>query len=360
MSESERSGVSLKVIAVLAVAAALWWAQIILIPLVLGILGSYALDPIQRRLTGWGVPRGVGAALILIAVLGGAGSLVYSLRHQATAFVGELPGITQKLRRVFEDGRTSSDTPVGQVQQAAEELKKAAEASTAPPARGVTRVRVEEPAIRLTDVLWRGSVGVAALLAQATIVLAIVYYLLASGDLYKRKLVKLAPSRAQKRMTVEILDHVTAQIERFLLARILVSAIVGVATGVAFWLLGVSQPAMWGLGAGVLNTIPYLGPAAFAVAAAAAGFVQFGTPGMALALASVSVGIATIEGLFIAPWLMGRASNMNTGAVFIGLSFWGWIWGVWGMLLAVPILISIKAIGDHIESWRPVSELLGE
>src|SRR5205814_6279221 len=120
------------------------------------------LDPIQRRLTSWGLPRAVGAALILICVLGGVGGLVYSMRHQATAFVGELPGITQKLRRMFEDGR-ASDTPVAQVQQAAEELKKAAEASTAPPARGVTRVRVEEPGIRLTDVLWRGSVGAAEL-----------------------------------------------------------------------------------------------------------------------------------------------------------------------------------------------------
>jgi predicted PurR-regulated permease PerM len=360
-NEAVATGLPLKVIAVLAVAAALWWARVIVIPLVLGILGSYALDPIQRRLTSWGLPRAIGAALIVIAVVGGLGGLVYSLRHQATAFVGELPGITQRMRRLFEDGRASSDTPVAQVQQAAEELKKAAEASTAPPARGVTRVRVEEPGIRLTDLLWRGSVGVAELAAQATIVLAIVYYLLASGDLYKRKLVKLAgPSLAQKRLTVEILNHVTSQIERFLLARILVSAIVGVATGVAFWLLGVSQPAMWGLGAGVLNTIPYLGPAAFAAAAAAAGFVQFGTAGMALLLASVAVGIATIEGVLIAPWLMGRASNMNTGAVFVGLSFWGWIWGVWGMLLAVPILISIKAIGDHIEAWRPVSELLGE
>lgn len=360
-NEAVATGLPLKVIAVLAVAAALWWARVIVIPLVLGILGSYALDPIQRRLTSWGLPRAIGAALIVIAVVGGLGGLVYSLRHQATAFVGELPGITQRMRRLFEDGRASSDTPVAQVQQAAEELKKAAEASTAPPARGVTRVRVEEPGIRLADLLWRGSVGVAELAAQATIVLAIVYYLLASGDLYKRKLVKLAgPSLAQKRLTVEILNHVTSQIERFLLARILVSAIVGVATGVAFWLLGVSQPAMWGLGAGVLNTIPYLGPAAFAAAAAAAGFVQFGTAGMALLLASVAVGIATIEGVLIAPWLMGRASNMNTGAVFVGLSFWGWIWGVWGMLLAVPILISIKAIGDHIEAWRPVSELLGE
>jgi predicted PurR-regulated permease PerM len=360
-NEAKPTNLPLTVIAVLAVAAALWSAQVIVIPLVLGILGSYALDPIQRRLTRWGVPRAIGAALIVIAVLGGVGGFVYSLRHQATAFVGELPGITQKLRRLFEDGRASSDTPVAQVQQAAEELKKAAEASTAPPARGVTRVRVEEPGIRLTDVLWRGSVGVAALAAQATIVLAIVYYLLASGDFYKRKLLKLAgPSLAQKRLTVEILNHVTSQIERFLLARMLVSAIVGIATGVAFWSLGVSQPAMWGLGAGVLNTIPYLGPAAFAAAAAAAGFVQFGSAGMALLLASVAVGIATIEGVLIAPWLMGRASNMNTGAVFVGLSFWGWIWGVWGMLLAVPILISIKAVGDHIEAWRPVSELLGE
>ena len=198
-------------------------------------------------------------------------------------------------------------------------------------------------------------------MSQATIVLFLVFYLLAHGDLYRRKLAHLAgPSLGPKRITVEILREIDRHIGRFLMARVVISIIVGVATWLAFWALGVSQPAMWGIGAGVLNTIPYLGPCAFAASSAMAGLRQFNTGEMAATLAAVSVVIASIEGIVITPILMGRASRMNAGAVFVGLSFWGWIWGVWGLLLAVPILMVIKTVCERIEGCGAVSELLSE
>ena len=356
-----RSHLVLTVIAVLLVIGALWWARPLLIPIVVGMLSSYALDPIQRRLVRWGVPSGLAATLILTCVVGALGGAALGLRNQATAFAAELPLVVQRVRQVLESGRGSKDTAVAHVQQAAEDLKRAADASSAPPARNVTRVQVEEPAIRLSDLLWRGSLGAATLAGQASISFFLLFYLLATGDLYRRKIARIAgPSLAQRRITVEILADITAQIERFLMMRLLISAIVGVSTGIAFKVMGVAEPVLWGIAAGVLNTIPYFGPTVVAVAAAVAGLMQFGTFFMGAAMAGVASVIATVEGFVVTPWLLGRASRMNAGAVFVGLVFWGWLWGSWGMLLAVPILISIKAICDHVETWRPLGELLGE
>jgi len=357
----KRPQIALSVIAGLLVVGALWWAQPLLIPIVVGVLASYALDPIQRRLTSWGVPPVIAATLILLCVAGAIGGAAVGLRNQVSAFAAQLPLVTQQVRHWLENDRGSKDTAVAHVQQAAEDLKRAADASSTPPARNVTRVQVEEPAIRLSDLLWRGSLGAATLAGQAAISFFLLFYLLATGDLYKRKLARIAgPSLSQRRITVEILTEITQQIERFLLMRLLISVIVGVATALAFKAMGVTEPALWGLAAGVLNTIPYIGPTVVTIAAAVGGLAQFGTVGMGLAMAGVATVIATIEGFAITPWLLGRASRMNAGAVFVGLAFWGWLWGSWGMLLAVPILISIKAVCDHVEAWRPFSELLSE
>jgi predicted PurR-regulated permease PerM len=225
----------------------------------------------------------------------------------------------------------------------------------------VTRVQIEEPALRVLDLLWQGSLSVVALAAQATVTLFLVYYALAGGDRYKRKLIQLAgPSLANRRLTLEIMNQITGQIERFLAARLLVSLIVGVSTGLAFWALHVPQPAIWGLGAGVLNAVPYIGPSVIAAAAMIIGLSQFHSASMAALIAGVSVAIASVEGFLITPWLMGRAGRMSAGAVFVGLMFWGWIWGVWGLLLAVPILMVVKAICDHVEGGATISQLLSE
>jgi predicted PurR-regulated permease PerM len=166
------------------------------------------------------------------------------------------------------------------------------------------------------------------------------------------------PAFAQKRLTVEIMNQIAQQIEGFLIARLLLTAIVGVATGLAFWGMGVSQPVMWGVAAGVLNNVPYLGPAIIAAAAALSALVQFDSAYLAFVAGSVSVLIACIEGAVIAPWLLGRAGRMEPGIIFLGLTVFGWLWGIWGLLLAVPIMIVVKAVCDHVEGWGAISELL--
>jgi predicted PurR-regulated permease PerM len=353
-----RQGATL-LIAVLLGGFALQWAQVVILPIVLAVLVSYALDPAHRRIVAMGMPRHVSAAVVTIVMIVILAMMAGRLRGQAVAFVNKLPTAAQKVRELVTNGGTAGAAVVT-LQQAALELRQAADPSAPARDRDVMRVLVEQPFLG-GDLLWRGSLGAIALAGQAMVILFLVYYLLAGGDRYRRKIIRVAgPSLARRRLTLEILNQISGQIERFLVARLIISILVGVVTGVAFWIIGVSQPAIWGLGAGVLNTIPYLGPAVIAAAAAIMGLVQFHTVGMASLVAGTSVVIASLEGLLITPWLLGRAGRMNAGAVFIGLTFWGWIWGICGLLLAVPILIVIKAICDHVEGGSSISELLGE
>jgi predicted PurR-regulated permease PerM len=363
MEPSATRGPAQQIVAALLIIAGLWLAQSILVPIVMGILLSYALDPLSRRLTRWGCPTSLAAAVTLSAVLVGAGTGLYALRDQATILVTRVPEAAQQLRHTLESRRLSGPTTVDRVQHAAEEIQQiAAAAATSPaPAPGVARVRVETPGLQFGDLAWRGWVGALELSGQALLVLFLAYYLLAAGDLYKRKIVKIAgPSLAQKKITVEILNQVDRQIEKFLVMRVLVSAIVGVATALAFWALGLGEAAMWGLAAGVLNIIPYIGAGTITIAAAITAYLQFGTLSMAAIVALVSMGVASVEGFVITPWLMGRAGEMSPVAMFVGLAFWGWIWGIPGLLLAVPIMMVTKALCDHVESLQFIGELLGE
>ena len=187
------------------------------------------------------------------------------------------------------------------------------------------------------------------------------YFLLVADDLFKRKLVKhIGPTLARKRVTVQILDEISTQIERFLLVQILTSIIVGVVTAIALWALGLQQPIVWGIAAGILNTIPYFGPIIVTGGLAMVGFVQFGTLEMAGTVAGTALVITTLEGWLLTPTLLGRVGRLNHIAIFASLLLWSWLWGVWGLLLAVPMLMATKAVCDHIEELQPLADFLGE
>jgi predicted PurR-regulated permease PerM len=354
--------VSLAILAATAVILLLRHAQDVLIPLVLSGLLFYALDPLVDTLARWRVPRAVGAALAVLLVVGSIGGLAYSLRDQAAAVVEELPRGAERLRGALRRARGQRDSPLAAVERAAREIDRtAAEATPSPPPpRGVMRVRIEED-FSLTDYLWWGSVGAAAFAGQVAMILFLTYFLLVADDLFKRKLVRYAGATlASRRITVQVLDEIAAQIERFLLVQVATSLLVGVVTWIVLWWLGVEQAAVWGLAAGVLNSVPYFGPILVTAGLAVVAFLQFGTPGMTAAVAGVALAITTLEGWFVTPLLIGKATRMNQVAVFVGLLFWSWMWGVWGFLLAVPIMVVVKAICDHVEGLQPVGDFLGE
>jgi predicted PurR-regulated permease PerM len=353
---------ALTILAVIGAVLILQYAQAMIIPIVLGVLISYALEPMVVALTRLRLPRPVAAAIIIVTMTGGGGVLLYTLRVQASAIVQQLPDAARRLRRMVENGKPAAPTAIEQVQKAATELEKAATpAATPPPRSGVQRVQVESAPINVNEYVMWGSLGLVAAVGQLVLILFLVYFLLASGDLYRRKIVKIAgPSLTEKKVTLEILREIDLQIERFLTVQLLMSALVALVTWLAFKGLGVQQAAVWGLMAGVFNSIPYFGPVLVSGGAAVVAFLQFGTIQMAVVVSAVAMLITSVEGFLLTPMLMSRAARMNAVAVFVGLLFWGWVWNVWGMLLAVPMLMVIKTVCDHVEDLKSVGELLGE
>jgi predicted PurR-regulated permease PerM len=353
---------ALTILTILALILVLQYAHAVVIPIVLGVLISYALTPVVKLVGRTGLPRPLAAGVVLLALTTGLGILAYSLRGQVTSIIEDLPQAARRIRQSVERERPAAGAAIERVQQAAAELERAAGAAAPDPTpAGVTRVQVEEPSVDIRSYVWWGSMSLLAAASQAVLILFLSFFLLASGDMYRRKLVKIAgPSFEKKKITLQILDEIDRQIESFLLVQVFTSLVVGLATYLFFLWVGLEQAAVWGIAAGVLNSIPYLGPVVVTSGAAFVAFVQFGELGTAAFVASVAMVITTLEGFLLTPYLTSRAARMNAVAIFVGLLFWGWVWNVWGMLLAVPMLMVIKAVCDHVEDFKGVGEMLGE
>ena len=352
---------------VLAFAAAIMLARYmreVLIPFVLAGLVFYALDPIVDWLQRLRVPRAIGAGLALLLVIAGAGATAYSFEDEALEVIVELPAAARKMRAAWAaNGETAEPSALEKVQDAARELEKtaAAAASGAPTPPGVDRVQVEEPLFRASEYLRWGSIGMITLLGQTALVLLLTYFLLVNDELLKRKLVEnIGPTLTRKKITVQILNDIGSQIERFLLVQILASAIVAIATGFALSWFGLRHAWIWGLAAGIFNVIPYFGPLVVSAGLGIVGYVQFGTAAEALGIAGLAFIITTVEGYWLTPSLTGRVAQINRVAIFAGLLFWTWLWGMPGMLLAVPMLMATKAVCDRIEDLQPIGRMLGD
>ena len=354
---------SLSLLALIAALFALLIASALFIPLLLGLVLSYALSPLVDQLERWRLPRALGAGLLILGLGAVVGWTVATLSDDATVLIESLPAATQKLRKVMDAQRGQEESTIDKVQRAAAEIEEVAKEGTATrpaPVRGVTRVSIEPERFDVQDYLWSGTLGAAASAGQAVVMVFIAFFLLASGSSFRRKVVKLAgPTFAQKRITVQLLDEITAQIHRFMLVQVVVSVLVGLVTWFAFYAIGLEHAAVWGVVAFVLNFVPYLGTVALTAGSALMAFVQFGSLDMVLLVAGIGMLIHAVSGNLLTPWLTSRTSRMNAVTVFVGVLAFGWLWGVWGLLLGVPILTTLKAICDRVDGLEPIGELMG-
>jgi predicted PurR-regulated permease PerM len=337
----------------------LQWAKAFLIPLLLGILITYMLSPVVGWVERARIPRMIAALLVLFAFIGPTVTGAFLMADDAVQLLESLPVSVRKVATAMRGGR---DGAMSRMQQVAKDLEQVAKGAPEPAPRGrTTTVQIEQPVLKLQDYVWSGSKSALAGMAQGLMVLFLVIFLLTSGDLFKRKLVRIiGDTLTEKKITVHILDEIDNQIQRYMLVLLVSNVLLGVMTWLTFVALGVEQAGAWGIAAGLLHVIPYFGPSLIAVATGLAGFMQFGTLPMAVAVAGSTLVISALLGMGLTTWMLGRASRMNSASVFVGLLFWGWIWGLWGLLLGIPILVIIKVISDHIEGLAPVAELLGE
>ena len=354
--------VSLVVLAAFASLFVLHWAREVFIPIMFSVLLSYALSPIINWMEIRRVPRWLSSAVVLVSIVAVIGTMGYSLSAQAGQLVDSLPAAAQKFRKALKTRNGRSDNRLETVQKAAEQIEQAARESAAPPSAGsgATRVVVEASRFDIKTFLWTGTMGLMALVGQVTVVVFLTYFLMASGDTFRRKLIKLAgPSLSKKKVTLQALQEITGQIQRYLQVQVLTSVLVGVLTGLALLALGLENAAVWGVCAGVLNLVPYIGSLVTAAASALVGFLQFGSLNMALAVGGSSLLIHTLVGNLLTPWLTSRSSRLSPVAVFVGLLAWGWLWGVWGLLLGIPIMMMVKSVCDRVDDLKPIGEFLG-
>ena len=354
--------VSLVVLAILASLFVLQWARAVLVPIMLSVLFSYAFSPLVNWLEHRRMPRWLSSAVLLLTILGGIGSGAYLLRLEAAQLIEALPVAAQKLGQALKSNSGKSTSALETVQKAAAQIEQATRDSAAVtgPNRGATRVVIEAPRFNIKDYLWTGTVGLIALMGQIAVVVFLTYFLMLSGDTFRRKLVKLAgPSLSKKKITLQALHEISGQIQRYLQVQLLTSLLVGVLTALALVFLGLDNAAVWGVVACVLNFVPYIGSLVTAAASALVAFLQFGSINMAMAVGGSSIVIHTLVGNLLTPWLTSRASRLSPVAVFMGLLAWGWLWGVWGLLLGIPILMIVKSVCDRVEDLKPIGEFLG-
>jgi predicted PurR-regulated permease PerM len=351
------------IVAVVATIFALYWAQRFFIPLFLGIVLAYTLNPLVTWMERIKIPRLVGTTIVMVTLLFGIALGTLSLRGQVERILDQVPDAAGKLSGVLKDMAAQPNT-VLKVQAAALEIEQAtnqAASGTTASQKPPTRVVIEEPKFKLLTWLWTGSLGMFGIIGETAMMLILVIFLLLSGDTFKRKFMRISgPSLSKRKITAAILDDIDRSIQNYMLTLLMANVLLGILTWLAFRLIGLDNAGAWAVAAGVLHFIPYLGPALTAVATGMAGFMQFESLSMAMLVAASSLIIATLVGMVLVTWMCGKISNMNTTAVFVALLFWGWLWGIWGLLFAIPITGMVKVFAERVEDLRPVAELLSD
>jgi predicted PurR-regulated permease PerM len=351
---------ALVVLAAIATVFLLHWGAPFFIPLLVGILIAYALTPLSDWITRVVRYRAIAASIVVTGVLAVIGAGIWAWSDDLASVWQRVPDAAHRITASFRKS-SQKPSPVAEVKKAAAEIEAIAQTGKAPAAEAAAAAAAATPAAGASfwTLIWEGGKAAGSVMAQVLAVIFLVFFMLASGDMFKRKLVRMfGDTLSEKKITVQMIDEIDLQVRRYLAVMILCNVLVGFGTYVGFHLMGMRYPELWGVFAGVVHTAPYFGPAIVAAASLIAGFMQFGDWPHALLVAGVTIVVATLVGSVFGTWLSARQTRMNTTATFVGLLFFGWIWGLWGILLAIPILAIVKTVCERSEAWQPLAELL--
>jgi predicted PurR-regulated permease PerM len=330
---------------ILAVFYTIYFMRSILLPIILALLLSYLFRPIVRGLARLKIPLSVGAAFALIGLFALVGYGISALATPAVGWLQKAPtGLTQLQHKLLPVKKS-----VAQVTQATGEIEKLA-TTTTPEAKTVEVTR--HP---LTEMLF---VRTPEFIASAVLLAILLYFLLVYDQVFIAKLVKLLPTLSDKKTAVSIANDIESHVSRYLFTITAINACLGLAVGTAVGLLGLRNPVMWGMMVALLNFVPYLGALTGIICMTIGAALSFDSLGYALIFPAVYLGFGTLEGSFITPWIMGRSLTLNPVIILLSLTFWGWMWGIIGIILAVPILATFKIFCAHIKTMEPLAEFL--
>jgi predicted PurR-regulated permease PerM len=359
-------GLSLGIIATVAFVFALQWAQKFFVPLLLGIFIAYTLSPIVLWLERHHVKRAIGATLVTGLILAAMAMTMQRVQGEVFNIVDELPKITHKVTKLITDNSDGQPSTIQQVQAAASEIEQAASNVGSDAKRTVQRRQplppaAGSPSFRVMDWILAGSMSLATFMTEATMVIFLVFFLLLAGDTFKRKLVKLTgPSLTRKKVTVHILEDINTSIQNYMFMLLVTNTLLALLMWGALRAIGLENAGAWAVFAGLVHVMPYIGPLLITSATGLVAFLQFESLRMVILVAGASLGIATLVGMVVTTWMTGKIAKMNAAAVFVSLLFWGWLWGMWGLLLGVPVVVVLKVVAERVEGMEVVAELLGE
>jgi len=354
--------IALVILAGIATVAAAKAAQAFLIPLTAGIVIAYALKPLVRAMERIRIPRPVGAVLVLAAVTGILAGAFMLVKDDAVAALAELPDAARKIRLAAHASAREPTNPIGHVREAAAELNRAAAEAVGSTPETVATREPPQPTPVSEIQAWgtEQSSKFLSVVADLGMAMLLALFVLASGDAFRRKVVHLAgPTLAARRITVEILDEIDSQVQRYLLVMLVTNALVALVIFALLATLGIHRAALWGAATGILHFLPYVGTAISAGAIGVVAFLQLGTLSAAAGVGLAALALCSAIGMGLSSWLQGRASDMNAVAVFVALLFFGWLWGGWGLLLGAPLIAIVRTVAERIPSMHSLAEFLG-
>lgn len=332
---------------ILAIFYTLYFIRQIILPVTIAILLNFLFSPavrwLKKRLR---VPYGVSAALIILLVIATVSLTVYNLAQPAAAWVSKAP---ESMRRVEAKLRILRK-PVESVSRTAERVEEMAGTDSD---RGPT---VELKQGGLKEAILGNTQSV---VVGGALVFTLLFFLLAGGDRFLQKLIKVMPTLKDKKMALAISQETEKSVSTYLAATTAINLGLGVLTGIAMFLIGLPNPVLWGIVGGLLNFIPYIGGLLAVVVLGLAGMATFENTTHALMPAIAYFGLTNLES-FVTPYILGSRLALNPVVVFLSVLFWGWLWGIPGALLAVPIMATVKIFCDHVQGMGAMGEFLGK
>jgi predicted PurR-regulated permease PerM len=330
----------------LAFVYALYFARDFFMPVVLAFLLALTLTPVVRFLRRRGVPAVVSATLLVLFSAAAIGITGYLASGPVSDLITKAPSIGQQVAEKLSEIRR----PLDRLLRMSSQVDHIADAVDEP---GVQKVVVAQPGIisRAAGNLISAGTSIAV-----TFVLSL--FLLASGTMFYEKIVQSFARLSDKKRALRVVHDVEREISRYLFTVALINGGLGTAIGLGLWAIGLPNPFIWGIAAGILNFLPYVGATLTIIGVAAISLVSFDSFSYAAAAPAYVMLCNVIEGHAVTPFVVGRRLEINAVAIFIAVAFWSWLWGLVGALIAVPLLVTIKVFCDHFESLHQVGNFL--
>ena len=322
-----------------------------LMPVVLAFLLSLTFSPIRRGMSRLGIAPFVTAVTVIVFIIGLTGATIMGLSQPVQSYAKNAPQIMRDVEWKLRGLNSAMDN----MAKASDEVEKLADGG-----KSITRSEPERVIVDKPSLLQNAVANTPVIIAQLVMTLALLFFMIASGDMFYEKIIQASPTFSDKRRALKIMFQIERKISRYFLTITLINACLGIAIGLVLYLAGMPNPAVFGVMAFVLNYIPFLGAVSGAAVTFAIGIVSLDTVGEAGLMASIYLGMNAVEGQLITPYAVGRSLRLNPVVVFLMVAFWGWAWSVIGMVIAVPMLITLRAFSEYVPTLRNLSIFLSD